>query len=375
MPDWLRLPDIGDWLSQQDIKGQNQIEFMFMLGPFFVSWMVFSYFWVGRMWSVWDSLPGPLIIGTVGYIGFFKYSEHVKGEAVSLDSINMTVRWTESITREVQNVIDDWEILEESEQGGLTVAPGLEYWHEAAVKYCPMCGVPVAYPNGFNNGEKKIYPKNCHSCGSLLPEHMPTYSTDVYDDYFFSKMKFKNTEVDPWGVRWYTGVFVHEYPKDNVLRRQPGQWVSHKGLMFPMPSANIDVTYLGSREELEHEKYFLVTSDPERTRRIQMGIGLTPANASLEEVNKARNLSTVKLGLKWLLEWRDEASTNKVLMETKEDSDIRAHADAADFYRNKDIVTRDLNVLRQVQANWKAVLGTIIGIGLLYWILQYWNFI
>lgn len=383
MPFGLELPNFTDWLSRQNSKRQDQFELLFMLGPFFVSWMVFSYYWIGLMWDFWDALPGPLLIGTVGYIGFFKYSEHIKGEATSLDTINMTVRWSESVTRDVQNVMGDWEILEESEkkelldnQGSETEdLPGLEYWRETTVKYCPLCGSPVAYPNGFDNGEKKVYPSHCQSCGSMLPEKLPVYKKDEFEGLFFTKVHLANVEVDPWGQEWDTAIFIHSYPKDRTLRRQPGQWVSHKGLRFPMPSSNIDVTYMGSKDELEHEKYFLVTSDPERTRRIQMGIGLTPASADLEEVNRARDLSTIKLGLKWVRRWREEASSKKVIMETAQDSDIRARANATKFYKNKDIVTSDLNTLTKLKTNWLTILGMGVGLLVIYYGLKYFNFI
>jgi len=393
----LELPNFTEWLSRQNSKRQDQLELLFMLGPFFVSWMVFSYYWVGLMWDFWDALPGPLLIGTVGYIGFFKYSEHIKGEATSLDTINMTVRWSESMTRDIQNVMEDWEILEESEKKqllnkpkpkpspesgsnpgknqGKDEVPGMEYWRDSAVKYCPMCGSAVAYPNGFNNGEKKVYPSHCQSCGSMLPENLPVYQVDEFEGLFFTKVHLANLEVDPWGQEWDTAIFIHHYPKDQTLRRQPGQWVSHKGLRFPMPSSNIDVTYMGSKDELEHEKYFLVTSDPERTRRIQMGIGLTPASAELEEVNRARDLSTIKLGLKWVRRWREEASSKKVIMETAQDSDIRARANATKFYQNKDIVTSDLNTLTKLKTNWLTILGAGVGLLVIWYLLKYFNFI
>jgi len=371
----LELPSLTEWLARQNSKRQDQFELLFMLGPFFVSWGIFSYYWVFKMWSFWQALPGPLLVGTAGYIGFFKYSEHIKGEATSLDVLNMTVRWGESITRDIQNVMEDWDSLEESETIGLTRAPGLEYWIDSTVKYCPMCGASVAWPNGFDNGDEKIYPSHCQNCGSMLPEHMPVYSTETFDSLFYTKVKLANTEIDPWGQEWDTAILIHFYPKDPTLRRQPGQWVSHKGLRFPMPSPNIDVVYLGSKDELSHEKYFLVTSDPERTRRIQMGIGLTPASAELSEVNRARDLSTIKLGLKYLREAREKESSLKTLMETQEKSDIKAKADATNYYQNKEIVTRDLNVLTQVKTNWKAIGGLLVGLAVLYYLAKYFHFI
>jgi hypothetical protein len=288
----LGLPSISDWLGQQNQKTQAQLEIIFMLVPFLSGWMVFLYNWVFLLKSEMDSLPLPSVITSVGYMFYFRWKNKILEEATSLDALNMKIRWWEGYERNQQNVVAGWMDLSEKDAYDNSVLLNVP-------RFCDQCQEPLPM------GEKA--PDNCPVCHAEIP----TLGEDLLEDetILYTKMRFENRMVDYEGRRWRWAVFLHYFPKDLTFKKIPGLWFSHKGLMFRTSTGSIDVTYIGFKEEIHHVKYFLITSSPERTRRIQMGLGMTPATASIDQLNNARDLSSIRVGIEELQK-RQEAESH-----------------------------------------------------------------
>ena len=357
------LPDFGSWLSRQNEKTQAQVEVLIMLGPFFGAYCVFIYFWVVEMWELWPSLPGPCVIATIGYLAYFRWRESVTTEASSQESLTFTVRWHEGNTETIKNVIAGFESLQEG-QAFKVAGPELE-GQEYAQTFCPFCGKPVLH-RGF---------RHCGECGQLLPEALPRYALEAFEGLFITRLVFVNVMVDTEGIMWNEGVFIHHAPKDKVFRKVPNQWVAHKGMVLPLSAANVDCVYLGFKEETTHQKFFLVTSDPERCRNIQMGLGLTPADATVEEVNRARILSSIREGIRWMLKYREAEGTNRVLLETREDEMIRAEGDAGEFLGNRRKIQERASLPFKLKENWKLIAGAGVLAGVAIYLLNYLEYI
>jgi hypothetical protein len=346
----LGLPSISEWLSQQNQKVQAQFEVIFMLAPFMAGWMVFLYHWVFELKSEMDSLPLPSVIMSVGYMFYFRWKNKILEEASSLDAINMKIRWWEGYEQSLSNVIAGWMDLSDKDAYG-DGAPLLN-----VPRRCAQCDHPV------NPGEKA--PELCPVCKTPIP------SLGVFllggEKLLYSKVRFENRSIDYEGRLWRWAVFLHYYPKDLTFKKIPGQWFTHKGLMFRTSTASIDVTYLGFKEEIHHVKFFLVTSSPERTRRIQMGIGLTPSSADPEDLKKAKDLSSLRLGIEEYAKRLEAEAHADLSFESQIDAKTRG-------YKGSERVLEDLDGIRSqrglggLRANWKKYVIYVLVLVALVW--------
>lgn len=348
----LRLPSIGTWLSNKDNKTQAQFELIFMLAPFFVAWFIFIYFWVFLLWSEMDSLPIPCVVASVGYIIYFRWRDTIRDEASGLEPINMTLRWHEGRVQEISNIIEG--TLDLSEQDAFN--PGVP--ELMLKKACPSCGSTL--PAHFMGS-------HCGSCGAPLAERKVDRAVIFGEEKFYTKVKFGRKMRDMDGLLWEWGVFIHDSPKDATFKKVPGQWFTHKGQMFRTATAKIDVTYVGFKDEEYHVLYFRVTSDPERTRLIQIGLGITPATSDIDNVNKARNMSSLRVGLKFLLKFREADAYATAIEEQYQDSKTRG-------YKSADRALDDLDGMRKkrkykgLKSTWKYIALAILLIVAVIWL-------
>lgn len=344
------------------MKAQAQIEVFFMLTPFLAGWAVFIYYWVFLLWNEWDALPAPCVIMCVGYLFYFRWKNQIIEESGALDALTFTVRWEEGVVETITNVIEGWMDLSEAgayENG----TPEMK-----AIKKCPVCGEAIPW--------SELTPKFCGNCKADLPTSEISEKILGDDKALFTKIKFGRRMIDKTGLTWFWAVFIHTFPKDQTFKKVPGQWFTHKGLMFLTSTGNIDVTYVGAKEEVHHVKYFLVTSCPERTRRIQLGIGLTPATADVEEINKARDLSSIRTGIKWMLRAREAEGLADVVSESSLDTKTKSYKGANRILDDLDGM-RERRRFKTVKTNWKKwVVYLAAGVAVIWfaWSMGWLNF-
>jgi len=349
----LGLPSISEWLSQQNEKAQAQFEVLFMLGPFLAGWMVFLYYWVFLLWDWIDALPMPSVIMCLGYMFYFRWKNQILEDATALDAIAMRIRWWEGHERVVKNVIAGWMDLSEKDayENGDPIMD--------VPRRCAQCEAPVP------RLEKP--PSHCATCGAEIPRISIDPSLLGGSERFFTKTRFENRSRDYEGRLWKWAVFIHDYPKDQTFKKIPGQWFTHRGLMFRTATASLDVTYVGFKEEIHHVKYFRVTSSPERTRRIQMGLGMTPATATITALNKSRDLSSLRTGIEEFTKRQEAEAHADLSFESAIDSKTRG-------YEGADRVLDDLDGIRArgsrvggLKENWKKYLMYGLVIVALVW--------
>jgi hypothetical protein len=301
-----------------------------------------------------DSLPIPCVVGSIGYILYYRWRDSVRDEASGLDPINLTIRWNEGIVRDEANVIEGWLDLSEEE----AYNPGLPELQVPTV--CRACGARIP--------ETDFTPSHCGTCGVVLETRQVASSVLMGEENFFTKVRFGRTMYDLEGNEWEWGVFIHDFPKDVTFKKVPGQWFTHKGQMFRTATAKLDVTYVGFKDEEAHILFFRVTSDPERTRLIQIGLGLTPATASLDQVNKARDLSSIREGIKYLLKWREADAHAQVVTDQYRDSKTRGYKGADRVLDDLDGMRRKKKVTSKAKNNWKNIVIVVLVIIAIVWI-------
>lgn len=309
----MKLPkilNITEWLSNQSPKLQAQFEMLFFLGPFFAGWIVFLYYWVFLLWDAWSSLPAPSVIMSGGYILYFRWVNVVRNEATSLDAFNMKIDWNESICRSYQNVVQGWEIIE---------SPELTEIGYPIPNFCIRCGDEV--PRQVEIGDQYIVPQFCPSCGIELAETGVEFPEDLDSTKFF----FKRTNTDPNGQEWSTSIFIHHGDKDRVFRKQPNQWFSYGGQLFPTSTANVRATYVGWMEGVEVVKFFVVTSSPEMARRTQMDLGYIPTEVGSDDIKRVMDLSSKREGAYWRKKYNELNSYVELLEESFEDNKDKAY--------------------------------------------------
>lgn len=324
-----------------------------MLAPFMCGWMVFLYHWVFELKSEVDSIPIPSAIMSIGYMFYFRWKNQILEEATALEAVNMRIRWWEGHEVGFQNVIDGWMDLSEE------TAYNKEFPLFDVPRRCPQCEAPVA-PGPT--------PPNCLTCKAELPRYEISETLLGGSECFFTKIRFANRSVDYEGRAWRWGVFIHDFPKDQTFKKIPGQWFASKGLMFRTGTASIDVTYVGFKDEIHHVKYFRVTSSPERTRRIQMGLGLTPATATSGAVNKARNMSSLRIGIEEFQKRQEAEAHAELSFDSAIDSKTRA-------YKGSDRILDDLDGMRTrkgkvstIRTNWKRILTVVAVVVVVVWV-------
>lgn len=349
----LGLPSISEWLSQQNQKVQAQFEVLFMLAPFMVGWMVFLYHWVFELKSEMDSLPLPSVIMAVGYMFYFRWKNQILEESTGLEAINMRVRWWEGHEDQLSNVIAGWMDLSEEDayKNGVPLAD--------IPRRCLQCNTSIP--------KMETPPSHCPTCRTELPRFTINETLLGGKECYFTKVRFENRSIDYEGRAWRWAVFICDFPKDLTFKKIPGQWFTHKGLMFRTGTASLDVTYVGFKEEIYHVKYFRVTSSPERTRRIQMGLGLTPASASVDQLNKARKLSSLRIGIDELLKRQEAEAHAELSFESQIDAKTRG-------FKGADRVLDDLEEMRRrrqfggIRDNWKKILIVVAVAVVVIWV-------
>lgn len=347
---------ITDWLSEQSPKVQAQFEMLFFLGPFFAGWFVFLYYWVFLLWDVWSSLPAPSVIMSSGYILYFRWVNMVRNEATSLDAFNMRIDWNESVCRSYQNVVQGWDIIE---------ATDLAETGYPVPRFCMKCGYDI--PREIVLGDQIYVPGYCPDCGADLSLEGLEYPEDLDCTKFY----FKREMRDPNGQQWRISVFLHHGNKDKVFIKQPNQWFSYGGQLFPTSTANIRATYVGWMEGVETIKFFVVTSSPEIARRTQIKLGYIPTEVGDADIKRVMELSEKREGAFWKKKYMEALSYIELLEESDENAKDKA-------YRGVNRLIDNLDTIREKETKpfWKErdnltkiVLG-IIALVILAWLLN-----
>lgn len=363
----MKFPEIfnfGDYLSRADPKTQAQVELLLMLVPFFFGWSVFLYYWVFLLWDFWQAIPLPSTIASVGYGLYFRWRDTVRTEASSMDAQGFTLDWSESIVEDTTNVLSGWTSLTEEQ------ALGMKPSFLNTPEFCPNCGWVV--PSVKNTEGKKILPKYCGRCQSTLPTK-EDFLLDIIRGRFYTRLFFGNQFMDPEGILFNQIVAMHDAPKDKVFRKIGGQWFTHKGQMFKTSTSKVRMVYVGESTELDHIKFFRVVADPERTRLMQMGIGLRPAQADLEEVNRAMKFYDVGEGMKWALKYRDADEHGKLLEDSSENSKERGYRGAYKLVEHMDRIREQRKKTKITKwINWKNIL-TVGGLILMAYLVLTWT--
>ncbi len=353
----MKWPNLGNYLSKANIKTQIQIETLMMLAPFLAGWGVFMYYWVFLLWDTMDALSLPSIITSLGYMFYFRWSNQIRTEAASLDAYTMTLDWDEYLSLPVTNVKERTLSLFEPEGDVGTLAT-----------FCPTCGNDLAV------GLKGSSPSHCGQCGGKLP--MKGNEGGSMWGVYMTKEYFKRPMTDPFdGTEFSEIVWIHDAPRDKTFRKVGYQWFTHKGQTFEIGAANPRATYIGFKEEMSHVKFFRVTSDPERTRQIQINIGLTPATTDVEELNRAMKVESTRLAIGWMLKFREADSHAKVLEETQDDAKTRAYKGINRLVDDLDRVRETKRFTKIKKMNWRQVAMILCGVVLLYLALGYFEVI
>ncbi len=351
-----KIFSVTDWLSRQNPKVQAQFEMLFFLGPFFVGWFVFLYYWVFLLWSAWDSLPVPSVIMCVGYMLYFRWVNMVRNEATSLDALNMTLDWNESISRDTQNVVDGFMSLKEHD---------LALMDFPIQTYCSNCGEVI---QDVITNDYVYKPTFCPYCGLDLQKEG---SLETPMELNYTRFYFRSPMWDPEGTEFKEIVFIHEGDKDKVFRKQPHQWFSHGGQVFPTSTGNIRATYVGFAEETSHIKFFYVSSSPELTRKKQIDLGFIPVTADPEVVQEAMIMSSNREAIHWAKKWKEEHDYNTVLSDSIENVTDKS-------YRGTNKLIDDIDRIREQnqkpfwkdRENWTKIVGILIVGLLVYWLLN-----
>ena len=191
---------------------------------------------------------------------------------------------------------------------------------------------------------------------------------------YFTKDFFRRPMTDPFdGTQFSEIVWIHDSPGDKTFRKVGRQWFTHKGQTFEIAAANPRATYIGFKEEMSHIKFFRVTSDPERTRQMQIDIGLTPATASIEELNRAMVIETTRAAIPWMLKFREANAHANVLEETQDDAKTRGYKATNRLVDDLDRVRKSKRFETVKKLKWQQIAMIVIGFGLLYYALNYFE--
>jgi hypothetical protein len=328
-----------------------------MLAPFLAGWAVFMYYWVFLLWDLWDALSAPSIITSLGYMIYFRWSNQIRTEAAGLEAFTMMLDWDEYLSIPENNVKSRSVSLYEPEAEVGTLA-----------NFCPFCGTDLS------SGLKGERPAHCGSCGERVPVK-PGNNEENGDPMwgvYFTKDYFKRPMVDPFdGTEFSEIVWMHDAPRDKTFRKVGGQWFTHKGQTFEIAAANPRATYVGFKEEMSHIKFFKVTSDPERTRQMQINIGLTPAETSLDELNRAMKIETVRSAIPWMLKYREADAHARVLEETQDDAKTRSYKATNRLVDDLDRVRSSKRFQKIKKLNMKQVIAIVAVVVLIYFGLSY----
>lgn len=321
-------PSFSDWLASKDYKTQVQIELLMTLAPFLIGWGEFIYFWLILWWDTWDALPGPAVTTSIGYIAYFFWRDSIRAEAATLPAITFNIRWYEGVSLPAQNVVEAMMSLSEIDlfHGdmdhdkaplvSLLEAEGMKPLENVPRNYpttCPYCGVSLA--------NEKWVAATCHQCGAYLP------ALNVHEDVLIGKyytaalLKTPMRHPIEEEIKTRRLVFIHDFPRDKTFKKVIGPMFSHKGQLIAIPAASVDMTFIGWTTEIETVFYFRVTSCPERTRLMQIGIGIQPATSDVREVNRARRLESTTSAMDATLKANSEKARVKVLSDHYEDTD------------------------------------------------------
>jgi len=258
---------------------------------------------------------------------YFRWVNMVRNEATSLDAVNMTLDWSESVSMSYQNVVEGWMSLKET-----------DLWDVGypVPRFCVGCGVEipdVSPETGFTVTSVKF----CPICGADLT--LPG-SVELDDDIDYNRFWFRSPMYFPDGAEFKQIVFVHHGAKDKVFRKLPHQWFSHGGQVFLTSTGNVRATYVGFVDEVEKVAFFAVTSSPELTRRKQIDIGFIPEDVSQESVDRAMKMSSNREAIHWRLKHREAVDHIAVLNESLDNVKDKSFRGA---YR----LTEDLDRVRE----------------------------
>jgi len=133
--------------------------------------------------------------------------------------------------------------------------------------------------------------------------------------------------------------FIHDYPFDNVFRKIPGQLISYKGLVFETAAVKLDSTFCFWDEEVEACPIFRVTSDPEQTRLMQIGLAIKPTTEKTD-VEEVGNLRSAHQAIKYAMRLRNVESAYKQTVEGYRDSREEAVAIVDRVLDNREEIRR-----------------------------------
>lgn len=316
------LPSIGEYLAKKNEKEQAQAELILMLAPFLAGYSVFLYQWIVQWKTIEASVALPSVITCAGYILYFKWRDNARAEAQALNAVVLNIRWDEEYKTAFKGVIASNRTLNAKElfdaAANDTAARALVEGLEELEKDEPDKYKPLNLEGDFKVSDK------------------------IFVGTFYERIDCLNWIYSPRdGRKSKSAVLIMDFPFDKTFRKTPGHWFSHKGQIFPIVAGDVDATFVGWEDDGELVFYFRVTSSQERTRLIQIGLGLQPATSSVEEVNRAKRLDSTRKAISLQLEKNRAEGLLAVLTENYPDAE-------KDSYRGAFRIVRDMDKVREI---------------------------
>ena len=136
----------------------------------------------------------------------------------------------------------------------------------------------------------------------------------------------RNHDGQSWIYGWKV---VHENVPGSTITQK---WYAGEGA--------VDASFVGFNEEEELTMYFRVTASQERTRLMQIGLGLQPATSDITEVNRARRFESTRNAIGHLLRVKTLEGHVEILKAQFPDAE-------KDAYRGAFRLLLDLDKLRE----------------------------
>jgi len=353
------IPSLTEYLSGLNDKQQAQAELMILLAPFLAGYSVFLYNWIVLWKPIEESIGLPSVITSIGYILYYRWRDAIRSEAQALDAISLKIRWNAEYAFGHNNVVaSKMPLLETDLFNSADPAQG----SDALRMFFP--------PSTDPNDPDPVEPGTVETVNFGDQD----ISKDILIGRYYEKMVCENYFVNPaTNQKTKVAVFIMDFPFDKTFRKTAGHFFSYKGQLFPINAGDVDCTFIGYKEELELVFFFRVTSSQERTRLMQIGLGLVPATSNIDEVNRARRLDSTTEAIKERLRANKAEGLVKVLTENYPDAE-------ADSYRGANRVLRDLDKIREKnnpswrsKINWTNVLiGLVALVGVYFWYTEYY---
>jgi len=353
------IPSFTEWLSNLSEKQQAQAELVIVLVPFFAGYFVFLYNWIFLWKPIEDSVAIPSVITSVGYIIYYRWLDSIRSEAQAVDAHAVKVRWNSAVIRGFTNVVAHKIPLLEKELFN-SADPTGNMFNIEGLEQVATCTAP-------DDAEDPPFLDNS---GDVVTLGNQEIANDVLIGDYYEKVYYENMIRHPLDRDKKTNavVYIMDFPYDKTFRKTPGHSFSYKGTIFPISAGNVDVTFIGYQDELELVFFFRVTSSQERTRLIQMKLGLATIEGDLDEANNARFLESAYMAIAERLRANRSEGLLKVFTENFPDAEKDAYRGSARLVKDLDKIRENKNAENwRTKINWKVVLGVLI-LGLAgYW--------